>query len=954
VRCVFLTALLAGLFAQPLPADADVDAFLNRPVASVRLIVEGRDSVDPALTQVVETHPGQPLTMAQVRETIEHLFSLGRFEDVRVDASLENGGVMLRYEISPIHPVTKMRFVGADAAGLDRGVLRQVIVDRYGVSPPLGRAADMKRLLEEALGERGYLHPTVAVGAETEHSPERATIVFTVQPGDRTRIGTIDVMAPPTIARAELLRRLGVATGAPYLREDIKRRVDRYVEEHRARGYYETRVEPVARLTDNDRVANLTVAVNPGPHVRVVFTGDPLPPDARTNLVPAAREGSVDEDLLEDSSHRIEEFLRGQGFRDAAATYARETTGGELVVTFNVKKGRPYRVASVDIAGNSAVPRPDLDAVVRTREAQPFSDARLDADATAIGDLYHRRGFASAKAQTGVDPAASASGEIAVAVHIVIAEGMRTSVERVVFDGNASVPSSVLASGLQLQPGRPYVPEQVAIDRDAVQLAYVDRGYQNVAIDVRPEYSEDRSRIVLRYSIQEGPRVFVGHVLIVGNVRTGTSTIEREIQVKPGDPYSLAAINESQRRLSALGLFRRARIAELRHGDEATRDVLVTVEEAPPTTVGFGGGLEGRLRPVRTEELGGAVSEQFEVAPRAFFEIGRRNLFGKNRSVNFYSSVSLHPKDSPFFADQPSQTSTGYGLTEYRLLVTYREPRLLDTAFDGFATLTFEQQIRSSFNFARRSASAVAARKLTRDVAFNANYQIQRTRLFDVSISPADRRLLDQTFTPFRLSSFSATLIRDTRNDTVDPIAGVYASVNGQIAAQLIGSEVGFAKSFFTAQIFRTIRGTNRLVFAGNARLGMATGFSGDKQLPASERFFAGGDTTIRGFALDRVGIPGETLDEDGVPIGGNGLVIFNAELRLPVTRSLGAVGFIDSGNVFVSPSDLSLLELRSGVGTGVRYKSPFGPVRFDVGFKVNRLPGEALTAWYVSFGQAF
>ena len=293
-------------------------------------------------------------------------------------------------------------------------------------------------------------------------------------------------------------------------------------------------------------------------------------------------------------------------------------------------------------------------------------------------------------------------------------------------------------------------------------------------------------------------------------------------------------------------------------------------------------------------------------------------------------------------------------MTEYRLLGTYREPRLFGTAFDGFATLTFEQQIRSSFNFARRSASAAAVRKLTPTIAVSGIYQIQRTRLFDISINPADRPLLDRTFEPFRLSSFSGTIVRDTRNDTVDPVAGEYASANGQIAAQRIGSEVGFAKSFFNVQLVRTIGGAKRLVFVGNARLGMATGFSGDKQLPASERFFAGGDTTIRGFALDSVGIPGETLDEDGVPIGGNGLVIFNAELRAPISKGIGVVGFVDTGNVFVSPSDLSLAELRNAVGTGIRYKSPFGPVRFDLGFKVNRRPGEALTAWYVSFGQAF
>jgi outer membrane protein insertion porin family len=949
------TCVLA-LLGHTMPAHADVSAFLDKPIASVRLVVEGRETTDSTLTQVIETQPGQPLTMAQVRETVTHLFSLGRFEDVRVDATLENGRVALRYELSPIHPVATIRFAGAAGPGIDRGALRRVIVDRYGASPPAGRAADMRRLLEDALAERGYLHPSVTINAETEHSPERATLVFTIQPGDRTRVGAVEVVGRPPITPAELLRRLHIASGAPYLREDIRRRIDRYVDERRNRGYYETRVVPAVALADGDRIANLTITVTPGPHVRVVFTGDPLPADARAELVPVAREGSVDEDLLEDSSHRMQEFLRAQGYRAATAVYSRETSGGELVITFTVKKGRQYRVASIDVAGNAAMSRAELDAALRMREGQVFSDARLDADAAAIADLYHRRGFAAAKAQTGVDPLppAASSTEVPVAVHLVITEGTRTVVDRVALEGNGSVDGAVLESALVLQPGRPYVPEQVAIDRDAIQLAYVNRGYQNATVEPRPEFSDDRSRIALRYSIHEGPRVFVGHVLIVGNVRTATSTIERELQVKPGDPYSLAAINESQRRLAALSLFRRARIAELRHGDETTRDVLITVEEAPPTTIGFGGGLEGRLRPVRSEELGGAVREQFEVAPRAFFEVGRRNLFGKNRSVNFFSSLSLHPKDEPFFADETAVTSGGYGLTEYRVLGTYREPRLLDTAFDGLATLTFEQQIRSSFNFARRSVSAEAARKLTRDLAVSGSYQIQRTRLFDVAVSDADKLTIDKVFSQFRLSSFSASLIRDSRSDTVEPVGGGYVSMNGQLAARQIGSEVGFGKSFLTAQIFRTVRGTSRLVLAGNARLGMATGFTSDEQLPASERFFAGGDTTIRGFALDRVGIPGKTLDQDGVPIGGNGLVIFNAELRAPVSGRLGVVGFVDAGNVFVRASDLDLGALRSATGGGIRYKSPFGPVRFDLGFKVNRRPGEALTAWYVSFGQAF
>ncbi len=948
------------VFVVPLvgvvPVHADVSGFLGKPVASVRVVVEGRDTTDPALMQVIETQPGEPLMMTEVRESITHLFSLGRFEDVQVDATLEAGRVALRYEISPIHPVTRMRFVGAGAPGLDRGALRQAIVDRYGVSPPVGRAADMTRLLADVLRQRGYLHGSISIRAETHHSPERATLVFAIEPGDRTRIGAASVVGRPPVAAADLLRRLGITAGAPFLRDAINQRIDRYVEERRGRGYFETRIAADTELVDDDRVANITLSVTPGPRVRLVFAGDPLPADVRAELVPVSREGSVDEDLLEDSSHRLQEYLRGEGYRGAEAPYAREITGGELVVTFNVKKGPQHRVGSIDVTGNDSVPRTELETVLRTREAQPFSDTRLDADANAIADLYHRRGFAAARVQTGVDPvpAPAGSGDVTVAVHFVIAEGPRTTVDGIVFDGNGSVDRAALESRLGLKAGRPYVPEQVAIDRDAIQLAYVNLGYQNATVDATPEYSADRTHVTMRYAIQEGPRVFVGHVLIVGNVRTATATIERELQVKSGDPFSLAAINESQRRLAALGLFRRARIAELRHGDETTRDLLVTIEEAPPTTIGFGGGLEGRLRPVRSEALGGAVSEQFEVAPRAFFEVGRRNLFGKVRSVNFFSSISLHPKDEPFFANEAATGTGGYGFPEYRLLGTFREPRLLNTEFDGFATLTFEQQIRSSFNFSRRGASAEAARRLSDNLSVSGSYQIQRTRIFDISISEDERPLIDRIFLPFRLSSFSATIIRDTRNDTVAPGSGRYVSANAQFAARAIGSEFPFAKSFFTAQTFHTIRGTNGLVAAGSARLGIATGLGSTAELPASERFFAGGDTTIRGFALDRVGIPGKTLDQDGIPIGGNGLVIFNAELRAPVSGGLGVVGFIDTGNVFARASDLDLGMLRSAVGTGFRYKSPFGPIRFDLGFKVNRRPDEKLTAWFVSFGQAF
>src|SRR5260370_12968639 len=163
---------LCVLCAGAVPALADVVDFLGRPIGSVRLVIEGRDTTEPLLTQVVSTAAGQPLSMAQVRETVAHLFSLGRFEEVSVDATLQNGRVALRYELVPIHPVARVRFDGPlRAPGIDQGELRRALVDRYGVSPPLGRAADMTRILSDALRERGYLNASITPRPVLEHAP---------------------------------------------------------------------------------------------------------------------------------------------------------------------------------------------------------------------------------------------------------------------------------------------------------------------------------------------------------------------------------------------------------------------------------------------------------------------------------------------------------------------------------------------------------------------------------------------------------------------------------------------------------------------------------------------------------------------------------------------------------------------------------------------------------------
>src|SRR5262249_31932975 len=161
---------------------------------------------------------------------------------------------------------------------------------------------------------------------------------------------------------------------------------------------------------------------------------------------------------------------------------------------------------------------------------------------------------------------------------------------------------------------------------------------------------------------------------------------------------------------------------------ETARDLLVTVEEAPVTTIAYGVGAEGKRISAETDS--GTATDRFDIAPRALFEIGRRNLFGKNRSANLFTSVSR---------------SIVSDLTDYRAVATFREPRLFDTPADAFINGTLEQQHRSTFDFARRSLSANVERRFSGPYRVTGTYQLQRTRVFHLKIDDPDLPLIDRT-----------------------------------------------------------------------------------------------------------------------------------------------------------------------------------------------------------------
>ena len=958
-------ALICGLWSLILTslANAQTSELIGRQIGDVRVEQEGRPLDEQVILGLIETEIGELLSMHDVRQTIDHLFGLGRWDDVQVSAERSNGGVALKYVLVPRHAVQSLVFEGA--LGLPEEDLRQAVTERFGALPPAGRLNDVARELLSLYHQRGYVRATVTPRVDEFHEPDRAVMLVHINAGARARIQKVEVEGLDGPDRLGLLGEPELRVGAEYDAPAIQRRLERYENDLRARGYYEARAVSTPTITAHG-AATVVVIVDRGPRVSIAFAGDPLPENVRDELVPVRREGSVDEDLLEDASRAIEVYLQARGYRDAIAEHAPEEKNGELVITFTVRRGTRHVVDAFDVRGNSAVTTKEILELVRVKTDEPFVQAELDTAIEALRQIYRTRGFTRATVEPSVAalpraPGSSPSADRHVQVTLTITEGPRTVVGTIALQGNTVLSEAQIRALMTLVPGSPYSEVQVAQDRDRIQLEYLNRGYESAVVDPHVTLVDEDTRADVRFAISEGPQVLVDHVIIIGNRRTSTETIERELLLQPGQPLGYAARLESQQRLAALGLFRRVRITELRHGSDPRRDVLVEVEEAPPTTVGVGGGVELASR-LRTDERGRA-EERIELAPRGFFEIGRRNLFGKNRSINLFSRVALRSRDETS-ADDPAAVDSSYGFNEYRVVGTFREPRMFNTRADLLLSGIIDQAIRSSFNFRRRQARAEVGMRVSTQYALAARYSYEHTELFDERFTEEEAPLIDRHFPQVRLSKFSASAFRDTRSDALDPDRGALLTVDNDLAARAIGSEVGFAQTFIGAFTFHRLPWQRRTVLALAGRVGLAQGFPRTvnddvvEDLPASERFFAGGDTTVRGFSLDRLGTE-ETITASGFPRGGNGVVVLNAELRINVWRGFGAVGFVDAGNIYPRVGDIDLTELRSAAGFGLRYRSPVGPIRIDLGFNLDPrelVPGrlERRSVLHVSLGQAF
>lgn len=1022
LRGIVALALLMG--AAPSRAQAPQDATVtdvakeDPKIVAIRIVQEdGLVLSDSPSGIAIET--GKALDREKIAESLRTLYRTGDYADLKAVVTPVADGVRLDFVVHENLFFNQVRIEGLSAPPSDASAAAAM---QLALGQTYRQAAVDEGLerLRETLRDEGLYQAEVTAEAVPHPETHQMDIAVHVKPGPRARVGIIQLKNGTEYRDAEILARLRMKEGGEITSGRLQRGTGRIRKFLAKKGHLSGRA--AVRRGDYDAAKNtvpLDLKVTEGPRVKVSLTGAKFSNRELKKLIPIYQEGAVDADLLEEGKRNVRERLERQGYFDAEVNYTTEThdvksnrsvaQSAEEIITYTVERGVRHKLIGIEITGNKYF---DTE-LLRSRlqifggalgSAGRFSRRLVDSDAQSMRSLYQANGFLDAKVeQQTEDDYKGKEGDLFI--RFVVQEGKQTRVASLSIEGIHAFKEEELLGVVGSTLGQPYSDFGVTTDRDNILALYFNEGFPEASFTAtaervssgpaaqkadaggsdaslhengRKEQKEKESKpaieqaeaVRLVYHIQEGPQTRVRRILIGGYEHTRPRVIHREVHIKVKEPLREGEVVESQRRLYNLGVFNRVTIERQNPtGTNPEKDIAVLVEEAKRYTVAYGGGFEVQRLASTTSPTGA----QIEAAPRGILEVSKLNLTGRG------DSLSLKLRGS---------TLQGRALLGYSAPNAFANPHL------SFQATAFAEKTRdiNTFTEDRYEGSVQLTEQVTPLTTVLYRYAFRQVRVSNLKILSQEVPLFNQ---PTLVSQYGVTWFRDSRDNPADASKGSFNSADFSDADTKIGSSASFLRLFFQNSTYYPIK--RRFSFARSFRLGILVPYRDTVSLsfpapapgqctagtlpsgvtsaiiPLPERFFAGGGTSLRGFALNQAG-PRDACT--GFPVGGQAMLVLNQEFRFPmrlpfVGTSLGGAIFYDGGNVYSRLSQISLRATLAAptfkpiadpnnpngpmipacntncsnelnyfahtIGLGVRYKTPVGPIRIDFGYQLNR-----------------
>ena len=919
---------------------------------------------------------GEPLEIGRLQQAERALVATGRFANLSVECEPSGGGrAVLSFVSSPNFFIGRVSVEGAPGHPSQSQIVNasKLQLGELFTRDRIERAlANIQRLMRE----NGYYRASLAHLEHQNPETHQVEIVFLVRSGDPARVGKVTIEGSSLFSPGQIedIAHLhpGDTVSAQTASGAIERIRKRYQKQNR------WLAEASIRRADYQpahHTVDYTLALENGPLVEIRVEGFHLSKAVLRRNVPVYEENALDDDLLNEGRRNLLSYLESRGYFDASVDLRRESDvpRNVLRVIYHIDSGGKHKVVKVNIAGNKYFRNEELRPGMQVQEAGlvlphgRFSQQMLRSDIRDIENKYHANGFAKVKVDSEViDDYHGVKNQLAVTIHVE--EGPQTLVGSFEIIGNATQPTESFPP-LNTQPNQPFSDFNVAQDRDILLNYYFNTGYPEATFEASAQPAPN-NRMDVVFHINEGERRFVDRVLVAGREYTRPYVIDREIEMKPGDPLSQGELLGTQQKLYDLGIFSQVDTAvQNPDGSERRKNVLVQIEESKRYTFNYGIGFEfqtGQPAISGKKPLGTAG-----LSPLASFDVTRLNFRGRDHTITFTSRV---------------------GRLQQRGLLSYEAPRwfnspnwkLTFTAFFDHTldVATFTSQRLEGSSQAEQIISRKADGSASAVIDYRFNYRLVKAS--NLQIIPQEIPLLSQ---PVRVGEPALGYIRNHRDSDLDTTRGSYITVDAGVAASYFGSQADFSRLLVLNSTYhpfgKQTKSTKQFVFARSTRVGLENPFANTisiqpgevvpsdlNLIPLPERFFMGGGNSHRGFGLNQAG-PRDPIT--GFPTGGSALFLNNLEVRFPPPNlpffqdNMTFAVFHDMGNVFSDGNHMldSLLRwhqnkqlctqavnspfqlganaalcnynyISHAIGLGVRYKTPVGPVRFDFGYNLN------------------
>lgn len=978
MRWCIAAILVALLGSHPVFAQQSSKvSYDGHKVASVQLVANPKFSVEE-YKPLVQQKPGAPYSSQKVQATIDALKKTGRFSDVQLKVTPGPEGLHLVVTLEPALYFGIFEFPGATKA-FSYTRLLQVIDVPPETTYTKEAVAAAGGALQKFFISSGYFQAQVRSEPRLDQDHLLANVIFHVNLGKRAKIGNLQVVGPPP-AEANRLAHDAKSLRARFTGASLKpgkpftpKRVNAGIalmkrdlaKQRRLAGHIE--FGHAAYHPDTNH-ADVFVQARVGPVVDVSVKGARLSwipflsARRQKQLIPIYSEGTIDPDLVEEGRRNLANFFQSKGYFDVNVTTDYHSDPDKITLIYNIDKGHKHTVQEVSFRGNRHYDEDLLMEDVRVKPRRFFiskgkySDKLVAASIQSLEAFYKNRGFEDVKVDKDV-----VDREPKIYVTFLITEGPQTLVENLFLRGNYHLSGLDIApkGGFNLKPGRPFSPKGLADDRAHITAAYLDHGFMNSEFDSKVErLNNNPHRVNVFYLVQEKEPVAVDQVLYLGARDTKRSLLHKTTNIPVESAVSEGSMLTAESKLYDLGVFDWASVEPRRPiTDQTQEDVVVKLHEARKNTLDYGFGLQiarrGGNLPSGTIALPGlpplgvgnknfTFSEKTFVSPRGSLTYTRNNVRGLAETFSISALVSR---------------------LDQRLVGSYRDPHFKLSGWNSLVTTSIERTTENPIFDAKLARGSWQLEKpLNKDGSrrVQLRYEFQKTALSNLVIPdlvlPQDRNL--------RLSTLSGTWIRDTRDKPLDASRGFYQTLDLGLTPRAFGSNTNFIRFLGQNSYYKPL---GPLVWANRIEWGAAKAFAGD-HVPTSERFFSGGETSLRGFPINGAGpqrtVPAcaqpnnpATCTNIRVPFGGNQLFILNSEMRFPlyIMKSLGGAVFYDGGNVYNAINVRQLVRnYTNTVGFGLRYATPVGPVRFDIGRNLNPITGIKATQFFITLGQAF